>query len=152
MAIGIKKAIPVLALTLLGSIGPGLANDASPTIVHVDLMDPSTSPSIKGMMIKMDAHSVKAGPVVFAVTNDSKDLIHELIVVSVADPSRPLPYDRKDGRVIESRIADLGEASDLNPGEKKTLHLTLKPGNYILMCNQPDHYKAGMKATLVVTR
>jgi uncharacterized cupredoxin-like copper-binding protein len=41
---------------------------------------------------------------------------------------------------------------DLPPGTKKTLTLTLKPGNYILMCNQPDHYKTGMKANLSVTQ
>ena len=52
----------------------------------------------------------------------------------------------------ESKIADLAEASDLQPGEKKRLRLTLKPGNYELICNQPDHYKAGMKASLVVTQ
>jgi uncharacterized cupredoxin-like copper-binding protein len=90
--------------------------------------------------------------VIFAVSNDSKDLVHEMIVVSVAQPAQPLPYDRKDDRVVESEIKDLGEASDLKPGEKKTLRLSLKPGNYILMCNQPDHYKAGMKTNLVVTQ
>ena len=74
-----------------------------------------------------------------------------MIVVSVADPNTPLPYDRKDDRVIESKIKDLGEASDLPPGTKKTLSLTLKPGNYILICNQPGHYKTGMKASLIVT-
>ena len=96
--------------------------------------------------------SVKAGPVVFDVSNDSKTQVHEVIVVAVANPDAPLPYDKKDDRVNESKIADLGEASDLQPGEKKTLRLTLKPGNYELICNQPDHYKSGMKASLVVTQ
>jgi uncharacterized cupredoxin-like copper-binding protein len=69
----------------------------------------------------------------------------------VADPNTPLPYDLKHDRVIESKIKDLGEASDLPPGTKKTLTLMLKPGDYILMCNQPAHYKTGMKANLTVT-
>ena len=123
----------------------------SPTIVHVDLMDPSTGPSIKSMTVKTDQQSVKAGPVKFLVSNDSKTLVHEMIVVSVADPKAALPYDKKDDRVVESKIKDLGEASDLQPGEKKTLTLTLKPGDYILMCNQPDHYKTGMSVNLAVT-
>jgi hypothetical protein len=75
MAFGIMKAIPILALTLLGLSGAGHASDPSPTILDVDLMDPSTSPSIKSMTIKTDAQSVTAGPVVFSVTNDSKDLV-----------------------------------------------------------------------------
>ncbi len=141
-----------MALTLLASSGLAAATAASPSVVHVDLMDPSTSPSIKSMMIKTNVPSVKAGPVVFDVSNDSKTLVHEMIVVAVANPHAPLPYDKKDDRVNESKIADLGEASDLQPGEKKTLRLTLKPGEYELICNQPGHYELGMKSSLVVTQ
>jgi len=150
MRFGRGRTLSVVALTLFASTAGGLA--MSPAIVHVDLMDPSSGPSVKSMMIKADRQSVKAGPVEFLVSNDSKSLVHEMIVVAVADPNTPLPYDRKDHRVVESRIKDLGEASDLPPGTKKTLTLTLKLGNYILMCNQPDHYKTGMKASLTVTQ
>lgn len=146
------RTIPSLALTLLASSAFAGATTASPSVVHVALVDPSTSPSINSMMIKTDEQSVKAGPVVFDVSNHSKTLVHEMIVVAVTDPHAPLPYDKKDDRVNESKIADLGEASDLQPGDKKTLRLTLKPGNYELICNQTDHYKTGMKASLVVTQ
>ena len=146
------RTIPTLALTLLASSGFASATAVSLSVVHVDLMDPSTSTSINGMMIKTDTQTVKAGPVVFEVSNDWKTLVHEMIVVAVADPHAPLPYDKKNSRVNEFKIADLGEASDLQPGEKKTLRLTLKPGNYELICNQPDHYNAGMKTSLVVTQ
>lgn len=145
-----EKTLCVLALTLFGSTAGGWA--MSPAVIHVDLMDPSSDPSIKSMMIKADQESVKAGPVKFLVSNDSKSLVHEMIVVSVANPDAALPYDKKDDRVIESKIKDLGEASDLPPGTKKTLSLTLEPGHYILMCNQPDHYKTGMRVNLAVTR
>ena len=152
MSIGIKKTLPILAITLLGlGVAAGQSAAASPTVIHIDLMDPSSGPSMKSMMIKTDRQSVKAGPVTFMVSNDSKNLVHEMIVVSVADPNTPLPYDLKHERVIESKIKDLGEASDLPPGTKKTLTLMLKPGDYILMCNQPAHYKTGMKANLTVT-
>ena len=153
MRLGITKTLPILTITLLGlSVAAGQATGTSQAVVHVDLMDPSSGPSIKSMMIKTDQQSVKAGPVTFMVSNDSKNLVHEMLVVSVADPKTPLPYDRKDDRVIESKIKDLGEASDLPPGRKKTLTLTLKPGDYILMCNQPAHYEAGMTANLTVTQ
>lgn len=147
-----RTRTPALVLALFGSIFAGRAFAVSPAVVHVDLMDPSSGPSVKSMMIKADQTSVKAGSVKFLVSNDSKTLVHEMIVVSVTDPDTPLPYDRKDDRVIESKIKDLGEASDLPPGTKKTLSLTLKPGDYILMCNQPGHYEGGMKASLTVTR
>jgi uncharacterized cupredoxin-like copper-binding protein len=150
MRVGRVSMLPALAWALFAPTMSAEAAGVSPAVVHVDLMDPSSGPSVKSMMIKTDQQSVKAGPVDFLVSNDSKTLVHEMIVVSVADPNTPLPYDRKDDRVIESKIKDLGEASDLPPGTKKTLTLTLKPGTYILMCNQPDHYKSGMKANLTV--
>jgi hypothetical protein len=43
-------------------------------------------------------------------------------VIVVASPSNgKLPYDEKVGRVIESRIKDLGERSDLSPGKSGSL-------------------------------
>ena len=152
MRFGRTGTPPALALALFGSIVAGQASAASPAVVHVDLMDPSTGPSIASMMIKTDQASVKAGPVKFLVSNNSKTLVHEMIVVAVAESNTPLPYDQKDNRVIESKIKDLGEASDLPPGQKKTLTLTLKPGNYILICNQPGHYKGGMRTNLTVAQ
>ncbi len=153
MPLGITKTLPILSITVLAlGVPAGQSAGASPTVVHVDLMDPSTGPSVKSMMIKTDRQSVKAGPVTFMVSNDSKNLVHEMIVVSVTDPNTPLHYDLKDDRVIESKIKDLGEASDLPPGQKKTLTLALKPGTYILMCNQPAHYKTGMKVNLTITQ
>ena len=136
---------------MLGSAATGRAATETPAVVHVDLMDPSSGPSVKGMMIMADERSVKAGPVIFDVANHSKNLTHEMIVVSLDKPGAPLPYDKKDDRVNESKIKDLGEASDLKPGEKKILKLTLKPGTYELICNQPDHYMSGMKISLFVT-
>ncbi len=150
MLFGSKTRLPVLAMPLLFLSAGGHAA-GNTAVVHVDLMDPSTGSSIKSMAIKTDKRSVKAGRVTFEVSNDSKDLVHEMIVVSAADPKLQLPYDPKDSRVIESEIKDLGEASDLKPGERKTLSLTLKPGEYILICNQPSHYRAGMKTSLTVT-
>ena len=147
----VRKSVLLLIPALLITAGTGRASTAPGEVVHVDLMDPSTGPSANGMMIKADEKTVKAGPVTFLVSNNSKDLVHEMIVVSVERPGEPLPYDRKDDRVNESKIHDLGEASDLKPGEKKTLRLTLKPGAYELICNQPDHYMAGMKTNLTVT-
>ena len=63
----------------------------------------------------------------------------------------PLPYDDQEGRVIEKRIKDLGEVSDLPPSKSGSLTVRLVSGNYLLICNQPNHYKAGMWTKLTVT-
>jgi uncharacterized cupredoxin-like copper-binding protein len=136
---------------LIGLSAAAQTATRAPTVVHVELTDPSSGPDVKNMTIKADRQTIKAWPVVFDVANDSKTLVHEMIVVEVARPNSPLPYDEKTNRVIESKIRDLGEASDLDPGQTKTLRLVLRPGNYLLICNQADHFKSGMRTDLVVT-
>ena len=89
----VARNLPVLILTFLGSAATGRAATEPPAIVHVDLMDPSTGPSFKGMMIKADQQSVKVGPVTFVVSNVSRDLVHEMIVVSVDKHGEPLPCE-----------------------------------------------------------
>ena len=46
----------------------------------------------------------------------------------------------------------VAEVSDLPPGKSGSLNIRLTPGTYLLICNQPNHYKAGMWTKLTVTR
>lgn len=95
--------------------------------------------------------AVKAGDVTFDVTNDSKDTIHEMIVIFLADPSMQLPYDASEERVDEEAAGDRGEVSELDPGGTGSLTVNLKPGNYLLICNVAGHYAAGMWTEFTVT-
>ena len=52
----------------------------------------------------------------------------------------------------EERLRGIKELGDLEPGKSGALTMTLKPGHYVLFCNEPGHFKAGMYAELVVTR
>jgi len=52
--------------------------------------------------------------------------------------------------VIEEASGYLGEISDLDPLASGALTLTLKPGTYILFCNLPGHYMAGMWTLVTV--
>jgi uncharacterized cupredoxin-like copper-binding protein len=144
--------LPLLAGSALIHVDAALAAGPAPSVVKIDMTDATVDASLKNMVMKADPQTVKAGPVTFEVSNSSKSLIHEMIVVSVSDPNSPLPYDDKANRVIESKIKHLGEASDLKPGTKKTLKLTLKPGSYLLICNQVGHYHQGMTTTFTVTQ
>ena len=121
------------------------------TTVNARLMDPTTNASFSKMQIVLDHDTVPAGKVTFRAVNESKDQVHELIVVR-ADAHTALPYDGRKNEVIEKRIHHLGEISDLKPGAKGTMMLDLKPGSYVVICNQPGHYKAGMMAALTVTK
>ena len=53
-------------------------------------------------------------PLVLAIVRPSAQaLVHEVIVVLPPANGATLTYDDREGRVIENRIKDLGEVSDL---------------------------------------
>jgi uncharacterized cupredoxin-like copper-binding protein len=149
---------PKLLVTLLLALAGTLlllttaADAASVQTVNLVLQDSSVDPAISGMAIKSDAAKVRAGRVTFAAVNRSKNLVHEVIVMPALPEGKIAPYDAKADKVVESRVQALGEISDLKPGARGKLTLTLKPGTYVLFCNEPGHYKAGMTTTLVVEK
>jgi uncharacterized cupredoxin-like copper-binding protein len=122
------------------------------TVVNVKLQDPSTGAGANAMHIAVDRDSAPQGKVTFRTVNQSKDQVHELLVVRVDTAQAALPYDEKKQEVVEKRIRRLGEIGDLKPGRSGTLTLALKPGSYLLICNQPGHYKAGMSTPFSVSK
>jgi len=96
------------------------------------------------MGIAVTPDKVKAGEVAFLVTNASKDTIHEMVVAPIKDANTPLPYIDAEERVDEDAAKDIGEVSELDPGGRGSLTYFMKPGLYLLYCNIPGHYTAGM--------
>ena len=142
------KAQTLISLLLLAAAGAaGAAGPAQ--ALHVKLQDSSTNPSIAHMQLVVDTNTIKPGRVTIQAENLSKSQVHEVIVVRDSGASE-LPYDAKQDRVIEKRIKSLGEIGDLPPGKSGKLTLNLKPGTYLLICNQPGHYKDGMSAKVTV--
>lgn len=138
-----------MALGMLASVAQGAT---SPQVVSITLQDPSVDPSKSGMWMKTDTTTVKAGRVTFEAVNLSKDLVHEVLVVPALPAGKELPYDAKTDTVVEKRAHSRGEISELKPGARGKVTLNLKPGTYILLCNQPGHYKSGMSTKLVVEK
>jgi uncharacterized cupredoxin-like copper-binding protein len=145
-----------------------MAHDASAaTVVQTELWDkgvdmtmpkdllyasPKLDMSKATMGIKVTPKKVRAGVVTFKVTNSSKDTIHEMIVMYLQDPTKPLPYIDAESRVDEDKAGDKGEVSELDPGKSGSLTVTLKPGKYLLICNVPGHFAAGMWTEFEVTK
>jgi len=88
--------------------------------------------------------AVKAGKITFKVKNSSKDTVHEMIVMYLADSKEQLPYIAAENRVDEDKAGDKGEVSELDPGASGALSIDLKPGKYLLICNVPGHFATGM--------
>jgi uncharacterized cupredoxin-like copper-binding protein len=122
-----------------------------PQHLDIKLQDPTTNPSIKDMRMVLDHTTLKPGRVTLTADNESKSLVHEVLIAPDAHAA-PLPFNAKTDRVIEKHVHSLGEIPDLAPGKSGSLTVNLKPGTYMLFCNQPGHYKDGMYAKLVVAR
>jgi uncharacterized cupredoxin-like copper-binding protein len=101
------------------------------------------------MKMAADKADLKAGMVTFNVSNRADSASqHEMIVVKltpeeIANPDS-LPYDDKSATFDEEQVNDRGEVSELDPGKSGSLSVELTPGTYMLVCNVPGHYKAGM--------
>jgi len=146
-----KLPASILAVALVCTFSIGV-HAAPKQIIAVALKDASTDPSITGMVVKIEPAVVKAGRVTLEAVNQSTNLVHEVLVVPVLPAGKDMPYDKSKDTVIEKRVHPLGEISDLQPGARATLALNLKPGSYLLLCNQPGHYKSGMSTTLLVEK
>ena len=143
----------VLSLALGLTSGPlASAAGAMPTTIRVELVGSSMDMQTNGMAIRANPSTVQPGKVTFDVINLSKELNHEMVIVRLNGAHGQLPYNRDTDEVREDRTTPLGEVSDLPPGGHGSLTLTLTPGLYMLICNQPGHYRAGMHTVFAVGR
>jgi uncharacterized cupredoxin-like copper-binding protein len=88
--------------------------------------------------------TVKAGKVTIDGANDGK-VTHELIVLRTDKAAASLGSGKR-----VSEAGSVGELSDLKTGSSAGKTLNLTPGHYVLICNLPGHYAAGMHADLTV--
>lgn len=140
-------------------MGPGMMNQSqnasnqnAPGTGNQDTAGPGMMMGTGMMMaVRLDKSSVKSGTVSFDVTNWSRSIVHNVLIVSVANPTAPLPYDYGQSRVPEEQVKVAGRSDDLEPNGSKTFDVALTPGSYLVICNVPGHYASGMVAPLTVT-
>ena len=153
-----KRASVALFSTVVLAAASGAAMAA--TTVHVSLWDKGADmkmvtgqeyepgktidQSKATMGVKAMPDNAKPGVVTFKVTNNSKDTIHEMIVMKLDKAGDALPYVAAENRVDEDKAGDKGEVSELDPGASGSLTVVLQPGKYLLICNVPGHYASGM--------
>ncbi len=145
-----------------GAYGAVSCSAPHPPGTTVDVTITDAGDSMMGqapMMAAMRAtpSTVPAGQVSFVVSNDGA-LVHEMVVL-------PLPADGPgtratgtDGKIDEaqslgeaSRSCAGGTGSGIAPGSIGWTTMTLEPGHYELVCDEPWHYAAGMFDVLTVT-
>ena len=100
--------------------------------------------SLAEWSVRASRSKAKAGKVVFTVTNIGT-VTHEMVVIRTAKVASRLAHGGE-----ASEEGSVGEVSDLEPGQTKTVSLHLNRGHYALICNEPGHYKSGMYTDFVV--
>jgi uncharacterized cupredoxin-like copper-binding protein len=135
------RTIP-LASIICALAAPALAQDP----ISVDMW--SKPDGMQGMTVSSD--HVKAGDVIFKVTNSSTNLLHEFLIVKTDVAPDGLPTKEDGARVNEDKLQGTKELGDLPPGKSGELQMVLEPGTYVMFCNEPGHYKAGMSSKITV--
>lgn len=96
--------------------------------------------------------TAKAGPTTIEAPNEGT-VEHELVVFKSDMNPADLPTEA-NGEVAEEKMDKVaesaGEIPDVEAGETKSEDFELTPGKYVIFCNLPGHYAAGMYGTLTV--
>jgi uncharacterized cupredoxin-like copper-binding protein len=101
--------------------------------------------------LTLNSYQLKPDVVVFEVKNTSSNEDHELLLIKTDQPPSSLPKKADGTGVDESKLSDLRELGDLHPGQSKATAVPLTPGKYLVFCNEPGHFKAGMYAQITVS-
>ncbi|MGZ5212610.1 MAG: plastocyanin/azurin family copper-binding protein [Actinomycetota bacterium] len=88
-----------------------------------------------------------AGDITFGIRNDGPSA-HEFVILRTDDAPDALPVE--NGLIPEDQVDVVDEAEDIAPGTNTSLRVSLEPGSYVLVCNLPAHYEAGMRAAFIV--
>ena len=76
--------------------------------------------------------------------------VHEFAVLKTNLAQNLIPTDpTQPGKVLEPGL--VGRVAGLAPGASASLTLNLSAGSYVLICNEPAHYIAGMHTAFTVT-
>ena len=111
-----------------------------------DAASKSTTVTLSEFKVSASPKSVSAGKVSFTAKNKG-DMEHELVVIKTNTSASKLKVG-SNNRVSEK--GSVGEIEDIAAGKSKKHTFNLKKGHYVLLCNIPGHYKAGMRADFTV--
>lgn len=138
-------AEPVINVTLIDKMG------SSSTDVPKLGMGMDGDMSMAKMGVSANPNKVRRGAVTFKVTNLASQMIHEVIVARVPEGIEKLPYGETSQRADQDGLQTYGSVNEIDPHKSASLTLELKPGKYMLYCNLPGHYMAGMWTLIDVT-
>lgn len=101
---------------------------------------------------ELDHSGSEVGAVTFAVDNTAGNSSHEVVILRTDLAADDLPLDGKGN--VDEASADLTVVDRLDRVEfqsSQSWSVELDPGDYVLVCNLPAHYRRGMSVEFDVT-
>ena len=137
-----SAAAVLIAATALAACGSSSSTDTTASTAATSMDDSSSSTKVDVVLNEMNVMAMpgeaKAGDVTFDVKNEGA-AEHNLVVIKTDKMASDL------GQGAEaSEVGKVGKVDSLAAGQSKDLTLNLAAGHYVLICNVPGHYAAGM--------
>ena len=137
-------AAAALAVACSGGSGSsGASSSAAPKTTAA----PTVNVELKEFTVQPDKKSIAAGSITFNAQNKG-GTPHELRIIKSDLAPDKLPV--KDGKVDESAVQIVGKTAEIAAGKTEAQTTALTAGKYLLICNVPAHYTAGMTTAFTV--
>lgn len=120
-----------------------------PTATEPAASETTIDVSLREFVVEPSIDTAPAGTITFNVTSDAS-IFHNLKVIATDLAPDALPVDDALFAVDEEQVDVVASTADLDPGEQETLTVELAAGSYVLICNIPTHYGAGMTVVFTV--
>jgi uncharacterized cupredoxin-like copper-binding protein len=133
-----RTMIAVAAFAMLAGVACSSSSSSSSSAGSTS---GGVSATEKDFSIALSPSTATAGPVTFNITNQGPST-HEFVVIQTDLAPDALPV--KNGAVDESGLKIVDENESVAPGTTPTLPVTLEADSYVIICNVPGHYEAGM--------
>jgi uncharacterized cupredoxin-like copper-binding protein len=125
---------------------PGMSTAASTPAAAFDASSGTLTIKAAEMSFAPSAITAPAGKLTITMDNTGT-MAHELVVLKT--DTAPGELKVTDGTVGEDD--SVGEIGETAAGKSASHTFDLKPGKYVIVCNVPGHYSAGMYGSLVIT-
>jgi uncharacterized cupredoxin-like copper-binding protein len=115
----------------------------------------SVDATLSDFKIQLSKSSGDAGEVTFKITNNGPST-HEFVVFKTDIPEDQIPTTEENGvKIIDEANAQglelVDEAEDIAADTSPELKVNLPAANYVIVCNIPAHYAAGMHASFTTS-
>jgi uncharacterized cupredoxin-like copper-binding protein len=146
-----KTLAAALAVGIAACGGPaaGKTGTASGSPKHADAVTKVTGGRLSVVMSDYEFVPSKltagAGRLEVTAKNAGRQR-HELVLLRTDTAPEAIPLE--GGGASES--SSVGEIGEQQPGKSATRTFALTPGRYVFICNVGDHYRRGMRGSLVI--